>query len=72
LPKQVVPYVGLRHHTMTGNREGLREAALLAHAWGVSKRWIVQAITGTAFYFTGFEGLYAVEDAIGDVLDGWE
>jgi hypothetical protein len=72
LPKQVAPYMMLRHHTMTGNREGLREAALLAHAWGVTKERIVLGITGTVFYFTGFEGLYAVNEAIGDLLDGWE
>ncbi|HWC28911.1 MAG TPA: hypothetical protein VG845_02405 [Dehalococcoidia bacterium] len=72
LPKQVAPYMSLRHHTITGNKEGLREAVLLAHAWGVTKERIVIGITGTAFYFTGFEGLYAVNEAIGDLLDGWE
>lgn len=71
LPKQVAPYMMLRHHTITGNREGLREAAQLAHAWGITKQRIVQGITGTAFYFTGFEGLYAVNEAIGDLLDAW-
>ena len=68
LPKQVAPYLLLRHHTVTGSREGLREAALLGKAWGVTSEWIVQGITGTAMYFTGFEGLYAAYDAVDDLL----
>jgi hypothetical protein len=68
LPKQVAPYLMLRHHTITGSREGLREAALLGRAWGITSEWIVQAITGTAMYFTGFEGLYAAYEAVDDLL----
>jgi hypothetical protein len=68
LPKQVAPYVMLRHHMITGSHEGLREAALLAKAWGVTSPLIVKAITSTAFYFTGFEGLYAAHDAVDDLL----
>jgi hypothetical protein len=58
----------LRHHTITGMREGLREAALLAKAWGITSELIVKGITGSAFYFTGFEGLYAAYDAVDDFL----
>ena len=68
LPKQVAPYLMLRHHTVTGSREGLREAALLGKAWGLTPEWIVQGITGTAMYFTGFEGLYAAYEAVEDLL----
>ncbi len=68
LPKQVAPYMMLRHHTITGNRDGLREAALLAKAWGITNERIVLGITNTAFYFTGFEGLYAAADAVDDLL----
>jgi hypothetical protein len=68
LPKQVVPYMMLRHHTITGNREGLREAALLAKSWGITSEWIVKGITNSAFYFTGFDGLYAAQDAVDDLL----
>ncbi len=68
LPKQVAPYLMLRHHTITGSREGLREAALLGRAWGITSEWIAQAITGTAMYFTGFEGLYAAYEAVDDLL----
>jgi hypothetical protein len=69
LPKQVVPYMLLRHHTITGNREGLREAALLSRAWGIAPEWIVQGVACTAYYFTNFEGLYAAYDALEGVLD---
>ena len=69
LPKQVVPYMLLRHHTITGNRDGLREAALLGKAWGITPEWIVQGIACTANYFTNFEGLYAVHDALEGILE---
>jgi hypothetical protein len=72
LPKQVAPYLMLRHHTITGSREGLREAALLGKAWGMSPHWIVQGITGTAMYFTGFDGLYTAYEAVDDLLEEWQ
>jgi len=68
VPKQLAPYLMLRHHTITGSREGLREAALLARAWGVTPQLIVQGIMATAMYFTGFEGLYAAHDALQGIL----
>jgi len=72
LPKQAAPYIMLRQHTITGFKEGLREAALLGKAWGITKEWIVQGITGTAYYYTGLEGLYAVDEALSDVLQHWD
>jgi hypothetical protein len=68
LPKQMAPYLMLRHHTITGSVEGLREAALLGKAWGITPHWIKQGIMGTAMYFTGFEGLYAAHEAVEDLL----
>jgi hypothetical protein len=68
LPKQIAPYLMLRHHTITGSVDGLREAALLAKAWGITNELIVQGITGSAMYFTGFEGLYAAFKAVDDIL----
>jgi hypothetical protein len=56
----------LRHHITVGNRDGLREAVLLARAWDVTDEWIVTGITGTAYYFTCFEGLYAAAEALAD------
>lgn len=69
LPKQFVPFLMLRHHTITGSVEGLREAALLAKSWGITQKLIVQGITGSAMYFTNFEGLYAAFEALDDILD---
>jgi len=68
LPKQVAPMILLRHHMTTGSREGLREAVLLATAWGVTPRWLIHGITASSFYFTGLEGLYAAYDAVDDLL----
>jgi hypothetical protein len=68
LPKQVAPYMLLRHHTITGSREGLREAALLCKAWDVTSERIMLGVVNTAMYFTGFEGLYTAHEAIDDLL----
>jgi len=71
VPKQLAPYLLLRHHTITGSRDGLREAALLAKAWGVTRELVVQGIACSAMYFTGFEGLYTAHDAVEDLLADW-
>ncbi|BCB76592.1 hypothetical protein GCM10022251_22300 [Phytohabitans flavus] len=71
-PKQLAPYLMLRHHTITGSIEGLRESALLGKAWGITPDLIVRAVTNTAMYFTHFEGLYAVEEALEDILENWD
>ena len=41
LPKQMMPYLSLRHNIVIGNPGGLKEAALLAKAWGVTNPIIV-------------------------------
>jgi hypothetical protein len=71
LPKQIAPYLLLRHHTITGSVEGLREAALLAKAWGVSREYVIQGIAGTAMYFGGFDSLYAAWEAVDPILEDW-
>jgi hypothetical protein len=68
LPKQVVPYMLLRHNMVTGSEDGLREAALLGKAWGITPYWLIQGITATAYYFTGFDGLYTAYNAVEDLL----
>ncbi|HEX8967501.1 MAG TPA: hypothetical protein VF937_06460 [Chloroflexota bacterium] len=68
LPKQVMPYLMLRHNTLNGLRDGIREAALLGRAWGMTDEWIFSAVLSAAFYFSGMESLNVVEDAIGDLL----
>jgi hypothetical protein len=68
LPKQMMPYFMLRHNTVIGNKGGLREAALLAKAWGMSNDYIVNTIIQGAYYYTGIEQLDLVDEALGDVL----
>ncbi len=72
LPKQIVPYLMLRHHTITGSREGLRQGALLGKSWGITPELIVQGITATTMYFTALEGLEVAYDAIEDILENWD
>jgi hypothetical protein len=38
----------------------------------MTPHWIVQGITGTAMYFTGFEGLYTAYEAVDDLLEEWQ
>jgi hypothetical protein len=71
LPKQVAPYLMLRDATLAGEREALREAALLGKAWGLTPDWIVRGITQTMHYFTGLRGLYVAYDAVDDILSNW-
>jgi hypothetical protein len=71
LPKQIAPYLMLAQHTSTGFREGLREGALLAKAWGFTPDWVMEPICGQAYYFRGHEALEVAHDAIGDIMDNW-
>jgi hypothetical protein len=68
LPKQVMPFLMIYQNVANGYRDGLRSAALLARAWGVSRDWIMLALIGAAFFYTGMEGLDMAEEAIADVL----
>lgn len=68
-PKQIVPYIMLRHHCITGWEEGLREATLLALAWGVTPELVSRAITATAMFYTGFEGMYVAAWVVEGILE---
>lgn len=68
LPKQMMPYLSLRHNTVSGNPAGLKEAALLAKAWGVSDAIIVNTIVQGAYYFCGPERMDMAEEVLADVL----
>jgi hypothetical protein len=72
LPKQVAPYIMLKMNALSQNRDGLRESALLAKSWGITKPYIRQLLNGVVCYFAGFEGYYAPADAIDDVLDSMD
>jgi hypothetical protein len=69
LPKQMMPYLMIRHNTVIGNRGGLREAVLLGRAWGVTDAYIVNTIVQGAYYFTGLQNLDFIQGALDDVLD---
>jgi hypothetical protein len=53
---------------VTGDRGGLREAVLLARAWGITNNYIVNTIIQGAYYFTGMERMDLVAEAVGDLL----
>jgi len=69
LPKQMFPYLSLRHCTITGDKGGLREAALLAKAWGITDRDIVNTVIQGAYYFTGWERLDTVAEVLEEILN---
>jgi hypothetical protein len=71
LPKQVIPYLQIRLNMMSGSVPGLREAAQLARAWGISRTHAVMGVTASAMYFTSFEGLYTMHEAMADILEDW-
>jgi hypothetical protein len=68
LPKQMMPYLSLRHNIVSGNPGGLRESALLARAWGVTDAIIVSTVIQGAYYFCGPERMDLAEEVLGDVL----
>jgi hypothetical protein len=68
LPKQMMPYLMLRHNTVVANKGGLREAVLLAKAWGMTQTYIVNTMVQGAYYFTGMERMDFVDEAVGDLL----
>jgi hypothetical protein len=72
VPKQLAPYLMLRHHTITQSVDGLRESALLGKAWGLTSDLTVRAVANTAMYFTGLEGLYAAHEALDPILENWD
>lgn len=72
LPKQVVPYILIHYNMNRGFGEGIREATLLAKAWGVRVEHVHAALTLGTGYMGGLDALSIVDEAIGDVLEAWE
>jgi hypothetical protein len=72
LPKQLAPYLMIRQNASTACVEGLRESTLLARAWGVKRKYVLQLLAGVVLYFAGFEGYYAPHEAIDDILETME
>jgi hypothetical protein len=72
LPKQVAPHIMIRLNMMSGNVQGLREAVLLARAWGISRQHVINGINASVMYFTGFEGLHTAAGAARQILREWD
>lgn len=72
LPKQIVPYILIHYNMNRGWADGMREAALLARAWGMTREQVVHAITLGTGYMSGLDGLTIADEAIGDLLDSWD
>jgi hypothetical protein len=71
LPKQMLPYMTLRYCTINGFRDGIRENALLARAWGMQREYVIHAVTSSAYYMNGLPVVSIAEDALSDVLRDW-
>ena len=56
----------IRHTTVMGDREGLREAVLLGKSWGMTHDYIVNTIVQSVHSY--FERLNMVEEVLQDVL----
>nr|WP_254911617.1 hypothetical protein [Sphingomonas sp. CDS-1] len=72
LPKQMVPYILIHYNMNRGFRDGIREATLLGKAWGMTRDHIINAVTLGTGYMAGIDGMYIVEEAIGDLLEKWD
>jgi len=67
-----MPYMMLRHATVFGFHDEIREAALLGKAWGMSKQWIAHAVTASAFYMNGMSGVAVAQKALQPIFDSWD
>jgi hypothetical protein len=72
LPKQVVPYILVHYNMNRGWADGIREAALLGKAWGMTRDQVVHAMTLGTGYMAGLDGLAIADEAIGDLLESWD
>ena len=71
LPKQMVPYILIHYNMNRGFREGIREATLLGKAWGMTRDHVMNAVTLGTGYMAGIDGVYIVQEAIGDIIESW-
>lgn len=69
MPKQMLPILQLQWEVSRGCRPGIREAALMARGFGVSRALAVDAVARGMVY-CGPGGVSVVEDAAGDVFAG--
>jgi hypothetical protein len=71
MPKQLLPYMNLRYCTINGFREGIRENALLAKAWGMQPEYVVHAVASSAYYMNGLPAVSVAADALSEILRSW-
>lgn len=71
LPKQVMPFVMLHRGAMRGDATGLRDAALLGRAWGMTREQAAWALTVGLTFGGGLEPMGAVHEALADILAAW-
>jgi hypothetical protein len=71
LPKQIMPYLMLQHNVNRGFKGGIREAALLARAFGMTRDQVLSAVVNGMTYHGGMDSLYIAAEAIDDLLDAW-
>lgn len=70
LPKQIVPFALLHFECIRGYASGVREAALLARGFGVSRPQALEAVAA-AFLYAGGAAVNVLERAAGDVVGAW-
>ena len=67
----MMPYLMLRYTTINGFQDGIREAALLGRAWGMTRPYIVHAVMSAAYYMNGLAAVAVAQRALGELLDDW-
>lgn len=70
LPKQMMPYFMLHLNVVRGWPEGIREAALLARGFGMTREQVVDAVAWAMFY-GGPDSITIAERAVGGLLEQW-
>jgi hypothetical protein len=71
LPKQVMPFLMLHRSSLRGDVGALREAALLARAWGMTREEVVLGVTVGLTFGAGLDPMAAVNEALAKILDTW-
>jgi hypothetical protein len=71
LPNQMLAYLMIHHEVWRGNKEGTREALLLARGLGMAKNHAVDAVYYGGSFLGGTATTSRVADAVEEVLDAW-
>ena len=71
LPNQMLAYLMIHHEVWRGNKEGTREALLLARGLGMAKNHAVDAVYYGGSFLGGTATTSRVADVVEEVLDAW-